>query len=110
MSQLPLSSPAFAAHDSEWNGAEDLQSPHSALNRAGHQGTRMPFATVPRLLAAVLLVIALSACSARYQTPIAMGGDDDDAVCQSRGYVAGSPEYVACRKDRDVQRGAATAR
>ena len=70
----------------------------------------MPFATVPRLLAAVLLVIALSACSARYQTPIAMGGDDDDAVCQSRGYVAGSPEYVACRKDRDVQRGAATAR
>ena len=23
-----------------------------------------------------------------------MGGDDDDAVCQSRGYASGSPEYV----------------
>lgn len=70
----------------------------------------MPLASVPRLLAAVLLTIALSACSARYQTPVAMGGDDDDAVCQSRGYAQGSPEYVACRKDRDVQRSAATSR
>jgi hypothetical protein len=52
----------------------------------------------------------LSACSARYQTPVAMGGDDDDAVCQSRGNALGSPEYVACRKDRDVQRSAATTR
>ncbi|WP_426421156.1 hypothetical protein [Bradyrhizobium genosp. A] len=70
----------------------------------------MPLAAAPRLLAAVLLAIALSACSARYQTPTAMGGDDDDAVCQSRGYAVGSPEYVACRKDRDVQRSAATSR
>lgn len=70
----------------------------------------MPIAAAPRLLAAVLLAIALSACSARYQTPVAMGVDDDDAVCQSRGYPQGSPEYVACRKDRDVQRNAATAR
>ncbi|WP_441268783.1 hypothetical protein AB7G19_38585 [Bradyrhizobium sp. 215_C5_N1_1] len=70
----------------------------------------MPLATAPRLLVAVLLAIAVSACSARYQTPVAVGGDDDDAVCQSRGYAQGSPEYVACRKDRDVQRNAATAR
>ncbi|MFL5131062.1 MAG: hypothetical protein ACJ8DD_13060 [Microvirga sp.] len=70
----------------------------------------MPLAAAPRLLAAVLLTIILSACSARYQTPVAMGGDDDDAVCQSRGYAAGSPEYVACRKDRDVQRSSATTR
>ncbi|MCK1653019.1 hypothetical protein IVA88_16475 [Bradyrhizobium sp. 149] len=70
----------------------------------------MPLAAGPRLLAAVLLAIILSACSARYQTPVAMGGDDDDAVCQSRGYAVGSPEYVACRKDRDVQRSAATTR
>jgi len=69
----------------------------------------MSLATAPRVLAALALAIALSACSARYQTPVAMGGDDDDAVCQSRGYAAGSPEYVACRKDRDVQRSAATA-
>ncbi|MGL9620425.1 hypothetical protein QRQ56_20610 [Bradyrhizobium sp. U531] len=70
----------------------------------------MPVAAAPRLLAAVLLATALSACSARYQTPVAVGGDDDDAVCLSRGYAQGSPEYVACRKDRDVQRNAATAR
>lgn len=67
----------------------------------------MPPKPLFALLVAGLLV---SACSARYQTPVALGGDDDDAVCQSRGYVQGSPEYVACRKDRDVQRNAATAR
>jgi hypothetical protein len=70
----------------------------------------MPSAIAPRVLVAALLALALSACSARYQTPVAMGGDDDDAVCQSRGYAQGSPEYVACRKDRDVQRSAATTR
>ncbi|MBB4262483.1 MULTISPECIES: hypothetical protein [unclassified Bradyrhizobium] len=70
----------------------------------------MPLAAAPRLLAAVLLATALSACSARHQNAVAVGGDDDDAVCQSRGYAQGSPEYVACRKDRDVQRNAATAR
>ncbi|WP_163574637.1 hypothetical protein, partial [Klebsiella pneumoniae] len=68
----------------------------------------MPSAIAPRFLVAALLALALSACSARYQTPVAMGGDDDDAVCLSRGYAQGSPEYVACRKDRDVQRSAAT--
>ena len=64
----------------------------------------------PRLLTAALLAIALAGCAARNQTPVAMGNDDDDAVCQGRGYAAGSPDYVACRKDRDVQRSAATTR
>lgn len=63
-----------------------------------------------QLGAVTLLALALSACAARNQAPVAMGNDDDDAVCQSRGYAVGSPEYVACRKDRDVQRSAATAR
>ena len=66
--------------------------------------------TAPRLLTAALLAFALAGCAARNQTPVAMGGDDDDAVCQSRGYAVGSPEYVACRKDRDVQRNAAISR
>lgn len=70
----------------------------------------MPLSAAPRLLTALALAIALSACSSRYQTPVAVGGDDDDAVCQSRGYAQGSPEYAACRKDRDVQRNAAIAR
>jgi hypothetical protein len=70
----------------------------------------MSITTASRLLTAALLTLALAACAARNQTPVAMGGDDDDAVCQSRGYAAGSPEYVACRKDRDVQRSAAISR
>jgi hypothetical protein len=70
----------------------------------------MPITTASRLLTAALLALALGACAARNQVPVAMGNDDDDAVCQSRGYAQGSPEYVACRKDRDVQRSAATAR
>ena len=61
-------------------------------------------------LAIVFAGLMLSACAARYQTPVAVGGDDDDAVCQSRGYAQGSPEYVACRKDRDVQRSNYNAR
>jgi hypothetical protein len=70
----------------------------------------MSINTALRLVTAALLAVALSACAARNQNPVALGNDDDDAVCQGRGYAAGSPEYVACRKDRDVQRSAATAR
>ncbi len=70
----------------------------------------MSINTALRLVTAALLAVALSACAARNQNPVALGNDDDDAVCQGRGYAAGSPEYVACRKDRDVQRSTATAR
>jgi hypothetical protein len=38
------------------------------------------------------------------------GGDDDDAICRANNVAAGSPEYVACRKDRDVVRNNAVAR
>ena len=60
---------------------------------------------------ALLLVIPLLAgCLERGQpTMVNAGGDDDDAFCRASGAV-GSPEYVACRKDRDVQRGNANAR
>jgi len=63
-----------------------------------------------RLVIAVLLSLGLAACVARNQTPVAAGNDDDDAVCRANGRAVGSPEYVACRKDRDVQRDAAIAR
>src|SRR4051794_3580879 len=69
-----------------------------------------PAMTSKPFLAIALAGLMLSACSARYQPPVAMGGDDDDGVCQSRGYARGSPEYVSCRKDRDVQRNAAITR
>ena len=35
-------------------------------------------------------------------------GDDDDAFCRANNVKAGSPEYIACRKDRDVQRATPT--
>ena len=38
------------------------------------------------------------------------GGDDDDAFCRANNVAVGSSEYIACRKDRDVQRNNAKAR
>ena len=36
---------------------------------------------------------------------------DDDTFCRAAGTIApGSPQYIACRKDRDAQRDAANAR
>ncbi|MGY4599084.1 hypothetical protein ACVWXL_006830 [Bradyrhizobium sp. GM22.5] len=62
--------------------------------RAPHHEDEGPAMNSKPFLAIAFAGLILSACSARYQTPVAMGGDDDDAVCQSRGYAAGSPEYV----------------
>ncbi|MBI5261439.1 MAG: hypothetical protein HY852_06430 [Bradyrhizobium sp.] len=62
------------------------------------------------LFALLLATVVLSACVARNQAPVAALNDDDDAACQANGVKVGSPEYVACRKDRDVQRSAAIAR
>ena len=37
-------------------------------------------------------------------------GGDDDAFCRANNVAVGSSEYIACRKDRDVQRSNANAR
>ncbi|XUM23167.1 hypothetical protein ACRAVF_07085 [Bradyrhizobium oligotrophicum S58] len=68
--------------------------------------------TSARLALVLMAVFSLSACASRNQGPaVALGNDDDDAVCQAGGKVApGSAEYVVCRKDRDVQRQRAEAR
>jgi hypothetical protein len=65
-----------------------------------------------RLLIALLLTAPLLAgCLERGQpTMVNANGDDDDAFCRANNVVAGSPAYVACRKDRDVQRSNANAR
>ena len=65
-----------------------------------------------RLGIALLLVIPLLAgCLERGQpTMVNANGDDDDAFCRANNVVVGSPAYVACRKDRDVQRSNANAR
>ncbi|WP_027579377.1 hypothetical protein [Bradyrhizobium sp. Ai1a-2] len=65
--------------------------------------TRFPIAL---LLIAPLLV----GCLERRTAPLADAASDDDAFCRANNVQQGSPEYVACRKDRDVQRQQADAR
>jgi hypothetical protein len=59
-------------------------------------------------IALTLSALTLAACSHRGDTTVSLG--DDDAFCRANNVQAGSPEYVACRKDRDVQRGHAAER
>ena len=64
----------------------------------------------PRLLLPLFLLAPLLAgCLERGQPTMVDSGGDDDAFCRG-GSAVGSPEYVACRKDRDVQRANANAR
>ncbi len=46
--------------------------------------------------------MVLSACSS-FERNQPVAATDDDAICRSRGYETGSKDYIACRKDRDVQ-------
>ncbi|HEV7600448.1 MAG TPA: hypothetical protein VGO49_09340 [Bradyrhizobium sp.] len=63
-----------------------------------------------RLIALTLASAALTACAARNDIPVSSLGEDDDAICRANGVVVGSSDYVACRKNRDVQRGNAAAK
>jgi hypothetical protein len=60
-------------------------------------------------IALLLLAPLLAGCLERGQPTMVDTTGDDDAFCRGKNAV-GSPEYVACRKDRDVQRGNADAR
>src|SRR5436189_1490052 len=63
------------------------------------------------LLAALLLAAPLLAgCLERGQPTMVDSSGDDDAFCRANNVAVGSPEYVACRKNRDVQRVNANAR
>ena len=59
-------------------------------------------------IALTLAALALAACSHRGDTPVSLG--DDDAFCRAKNVAPGSSEYIACRKDRDVQHANADAR
>jgi len=61
-------------------------------------------------LIALLLAAPLAGCLERGQSTLASSGGDDDAFCRANNVAAGSSEYIACRKDRDVQRSNAPAR
>ncbi len=61
------------------------------------------------LLALLLLAPLLAGCLERGQPTMVDTSGDDDAFC-ARSHAAGSPDYVNCRKDRDVQRANANSR
>lgn len=62
------------------------------------------------LIALTLVALALASCARRSDVPLSDLGDDDDAICRANGVAVGSPQYSACRKDRDVQRSNAINR
>ena len=69
----------------------------------------MRFTTFPIALA--IAALTLSACVDRHQVPpLSSLNEDDDTFCRANNVAAGSPAYVACRKDRDAQRSNAIAR
>ncbi len=64
-----------------------------------------------RLFALLFAALPLAGCLERGQPPlVATGSEDDDAFCRANNVAVGSSEYVACRKNRDVQRGNAASK
>jgi hypothetical protein len=63
-------------------------------------------------LVIVLTALLLGSCSHRGEAPINSSlKEDDDTFCRRGSQVApGSPEYVACMRDRDAQRANEIAR
>jgi hypothetical protein len=63
------------------------------------------------LIALLLAAPLLSGCLGRDESVMRNAdGDDDDAFCRANNVKQGSPEYIACRKDRDTQHQNAEAR
>ena len=63
-----------------------------------------------RYFALLLIAPLLAGCLERGQPTMVDRSGDDDAACRANNVAVGSPEYVACRKNRDVQRGNAAAK
>jgi hypothetical protein len=65
-----------------------------------------------RLLIPLLLVAPLLAGCLEQGRPTVSNtlAEDDDTFCRANNVPVGSPAYIACRKDRDVQRNNADAR
>jgi len=70
----------------------------------------MQLKTSIQFITLALLALTVSACASRGPPPVSTLDQDDDSFAAPTMSRAGSPEYIACRKDRDVQRNAAAAR
>ena len=71
----------------------------------------MQFGSVKFCLALLLIAPLLAGCLERGQPTVSNTlAEDDDTFCRANNVKVGSPEYIACRRDRDVQRNAAEAR
>jgi hypothetical protein len=66
--------------------------------------------TPTHLIALTLAALAMASCARRSDIPVSDLGDNDDAICRANGVVAGSADYAACLKNRDVQRSNAINR
>ena len=75
-------------------------------------GSRMRRKSAPFALALVLAALTLAGCAKHNELPVNSAlNEDDDTFCRAGGKLAvGSPEYVACRRDRDAQRANVVAR
>ena len=64
----------------------------------------MRLRTLAHLAFLMVALPSLGGCLERGQpTMVNANGDDDDAFCRAANLNPGSSEYIACRKDRDVQ-------
>jgi uncharacterized lipoprotein NlpE involved in copper resistance len=70
----------------------------------------MQFFLAKRTIALAVVSLFLCGCAQRSQIPVSSLGEDDDTFCRANNVAAGSSEYIACRKDRDVMRNNAAAR
>ena len=70
----------------------------------------MQLCSAKRTIAVAVVSLALCGCAQQSQIPVSTLGQDDDTICRTNNVVAGSSEYIACRKDRDVLRNNAAAR
>ena len=66
--------------------------------------------TVRPYIALLLVAPLLGGCLERGQPTMVDTSVDDDAFCRANNVAPGSSEYIACRKDRDVQHANAHAR
>ena len=71
----------------------------------------MQFSSAKLCLALLLITPLLAGCLERGEPTVSNTlSEDDDTFCRANNVAAGSSQYIACRKDRDVQRNNANAR